>query len=154
MGELDAIDLEILDMLQNGFPLAVQPFRVMGDRLQIDEEQVISRIGAMKASGLIRRIGGIIDSRKMGFYSSLCAVAVPEARINETAELINALPGVTHNYLREHEMNMWFTLTMPSREQLEEKISELEFILGLKIISMPAQEVYKIKVAFDMGSSK
>ncbi len=154
MGELDAIDLEILDMLQNGFPLAVQPFREMGDRLQIDEEQVISRIGAMKASGLIRRIGGIIDSRKMGFYSSLCAVAVPEARINETAELINALPGVTHNYLREHEMNMWFTLTMPSREQLEEKISELEFILGLKIISMPAQEVYKIKVAFDMGSSK
>lgn len=154
MGELDAIDLEILDMLQNGFPLAVQPFREMGDRLQIDEEQVISRIGAMKASGLIRRIGGIIDSRKMGFYSSLCAVAVPEARINETAELINALPGVTHNYLREHEMNMWFTLTMPSREQLAEKISELEFILGLKIISMPAQEVYKIKVAFDMGSSK
>ena len=154
MGELDAIDLEILDMLQNGFPLAVQPFRETGDRLQIDEEQVISRIGAMKASGLIRRIGGIIDSRKMGFYSSLCAVVVPEARINETAELINALPGVTHNYLREHEMNMWFTLTMPSREQLEEKISELEFILGLKIISMPAQEVYKIKVAFDMGSSK
>jgi len=147
------VDRKILDILQNDFPLAIQPYQEMSKRLNISEEELLTRIGAMKASGVIRRIGGIMDSRNLGFYSTLCAVTVPEARIEEAAEVINQLRGVTHNYLRDHEYNMWFTLTMPSLEELEAKLSELETLLGLKIINMPAQKVYKIKVSFDMGSS-
>lgn len=147
------VDRKILDILQNDFPLAIQPFQEMSKRLNISEEELLTRIGAMKASGVIRRIGGIMDSRNLGFYSTLCAVTVPEARIEEAAEVINQLRGVTHNYLRDHEYNMWFTLTMPSREELEAKLGELETLLGLKITNMPAQKVYKIKVSFDMGSS-
>ena len=147
------VDRKILDILQNDFPLAVQPFQEMSNRLNISEEELLTRIAAMKASGVIRRIGGIMDSRSLGFYSTLCAVTVPEVQIEEAAEIINQLPGVTHNYLRDHEYNMWFTLTMPSLHELEAKLSELETLLGLKIINMPAQKVYKIKVSFDMGSS-
>ena len=147
------VDRKILDILQNDFPLAIQPYQEMSKRLNISEEELLTRIGAMKASGVIRRIGGIMDSRNLGFYSTLCAVTVPEARIEEAAEVINQLRGVTHNYLRDHEYNMWFTLTMSSREELEAKLGEIETLLGLKITNMPAQKVYKIKVSFDMGSS-
>ncbi len=149
----DDIDHKILDILQNDFPLAVQPFAVMADQLSMGEDELITRIGLMKDSGLIRRIGGIMDSRNLGFFSTLCAVTVPEVRIEEVAQIINRQPGVTHNYLRDHDYNMWFTVTMPSQEETLMVLQGLEASLGLNIISMPAEKVYKIKVSFNMGSN-
>lgn len=148
----DEGDRKILDYLQNEFPLAVNPFEVMADRLGMSETELMNRIAVMKESGLIRRIGGIMDSRNLGFYSTLCAVCVPEGRIEEAAQIINQQPGVTHNYLRDHDYNIWFTLTMPSYEEAMTVLRELEAALGLNIISMPAEKVYKIKVSFDMES--
>ena len=149
----DDIDRKILDILQNDFPLAVQPFAVMADQLSMGEDELMTRIAVMKDSGLIRRIGGIMDSRKLGFYSTLCAVSVPTIRIEEAAQIINRQPGVTHNYLRDHDYNMWFTVTMPSQEETLMVIQGLETSLGLNILSMPAEKVYKIKVSFNMGSN-
>lgn len=146
----DETDRKLLDMLQNDFPLTVQPFLEMAERLGVEETEVLTRLTAMKQAGLIRRLGGIIDARKLGFYSTLCAVQVPEAKIEAVAEIINQLPGVTHNYLRDHDYNIWFTLTTPTREKSLNILGELETNLGLDIISMPAQKVYKIKVSFDM----
>jgi len=148
----DDIDRKILDLLQNDFPLAVRPFAAMADSLSIGEAELISRIAVMKDSGLIRRIGGIMDSRNLGFYSTLCAVSVPEGQIEEAALIINQQPGVTHNYKRDHDYNMWFTLTVPSRGEADTILQELESSLGLDIISMPAEKVYKIKVSFKMES--
>jgi len=148
----DATDRQLLDMLQNDFPLAVQPFLEMAERLGIEESEVLARLAAMKQAGLIRRLGGIIDSRKFGFYSTLCAVQVPAAKIEAVAEIISQLPGVTHNYLRDHDYNIWFTLTSPTQAEARAILMELENQLDLDIISMPAQKVYKIKVAFDLGN--
>lgn len=153
MSRLDAIDLAILDLLQNDFPLAVQPYLEMAKRLKISEDELLARVVAMKDSGLIRRIGGIIDSRNMGFYSTLCALTVPEARIETVAASINQVSGVTHNYLRDHDYNVWFTLTAPSCGDALKTLQELETLLGLDIMKMPAQKVFKIKVSFDMGCS-
>jgi len=150
---LDDIDREILEILQNDFPLSVQPFGDIADRLHLQEDEILDRIKTMKDRGLIRRIGAVMDSRNMGFNSTLCAIKVPEARIDEVANLINQLPGVTHNYLRDHEYNLWFTLTMPSLEDVSAQLNELESLVGLKIINLPAKKVYKIKVSFDMGNS-
>jgi len=152
MLNLQDIDRAILDDLQNDFPLSVQPYQEMAKKLDISEAEIFERIARMKASGLIRRIGGIIDSRNLGFYSTLCAVAVPEVRIDSVAAVINQLPGVTHNYLRDNTFNMWFTLTASSDIKAAETIRDMEGVLGLKIIAMPARKVYKIKVSFDMGS--
>lgn len=149
----DEVDRKILDIIQNDFPLAVRPFSVMADRLSLSEAELMNRIADMKNSGLIRRIGGIMDSRNLGYYSTLCAVTVPEVRIEEVARIINQQPGVTHNYLRDHDYNMWFTLTMPSYEETVSILQELETSVGLNIISMPAEKVYKIKVSFNMENS-
>lgn len=147
---LDDMDRNILDRLQTDFPLAERPFAVMAEGLNISEDELINRIAAMKDSGLIRRIGGIMDSRNLGFYSTLCAVSVPADRVEEVAGEINQQPGVTHNYLRDHHYNLWFTLTMPSREETINVLQELEKSSGFNIINMPAEKVYKIKLAFDM----
>lgn len=153
MAVRDDLDRKILDLLQNEFPLTVQPYLDLAQRVGINESEVLERIRAMKACGLIRRIGGIWDSRRLGFYSTLCAVSVPEDRIPEAAQIINNLPGVTHNYLRDHEYNMWFTLTSPSIEDSQATLRQLEQNLDLTIFSMPTEKVYKIKVSFDVGES-
>lgn len=148
----DQIDGKILDILQNEFPLEERPFLAIAGQMGISEADVLERIAAMKASGLIRRIGGIFDSGRMGYYSTLCAIEVPSDRIAEVGQLINRLPGVTHNYLRDHEYNMWFTLTAASPEKAASILAELEKAIGLPITSMPTQKVYKIKVSFEVGS--
>jgi len=152
MLSLQDIDRAILDGLQNDFPLTEQPYLDMANKLAIGEAELLERIARMRTSGLIRRIGGIMDSRRLGFYSTLCAVAVPEVRIDSVAAVINQLPGVTHNYLRDNAYNIWFTLAAPSEVEAAETVRDLESILGLKIMTMPARKVYKIKVSFDMGS--
>ncbi|MDD4802391.1 MAG: AsnC family transcriptional regulator [Syntrophomonas sp.] len=151
MTVLDKTDRAILDIMQNDFPVAIQPYLEIAKVLGTDESEVLSRVRNMKDSGLIRRIGGILDSRKLGFYSTLCALTVPEEQIEKVAAAINLIPGVTHNYLRDHDYNIWFTLTAPSREAAMQTLQELETFLGIKIINMPNQKVYKIKVSFDMG---
>jgi DNA-binding Lrp family transcriptional regulator len=149
--KLDQLDRAILDVLQNEMPLTCQPFKEIADQLGTSENEVIKRIAAMKESGLIRRIGGIMNSKQLGYFSTLCAMTVPTERIEEVTEMINELAGVTHNYLRDHHFNIWFTLTSPSRSEMEKQLHDLEQACGLKILPMPAQKLYKIKVSFDMG---
>lgn len=148
---LDKTDQSILNILQNSFPLTLRPYQDIAIQLAITEDEVLKRIGRMKAEGLIRRIGGIMDSGQMGFYSTLCATAVPVERIDEVAAIINENSGVTHNYLREHHYNIWFTITCSSRTEAQRQIKGLEEAAGCRIISMPTRKVYKIKVSFDMG---
>jgi DNA-binding Lrp family transcriptional regulator len=151
---LDQLDRSILNVLQNEMPLCSQPFKEIADQLGINENEVIGRIAAMKETGLIRRIGGIMNSKQLGYFSTLCAMTVPVERIEEVAEMINKLEGVTHNYVRDHHLNIWFTLTSPSKSDIEKQLQDLEQASGLKILPMPAQKLYKIKVSFDMGDNR
>ena len=150
MPTLDDIDRQILSLLQSDFPLAAQPYKVMAEGMGISEAEVLDRIVTMKSTGLIRRIGGIIDTRSLGYYSTLCAAMVPVSRIDAAVAAINRLPGVTHNYLRDHEYNLWFTLTVPSQQEAVGTLEDLESTLGIEIVSMPAEKVFKIRVNFDM----
>lgn len=94
-----------------------------------------------------------MDTRSLGYYSTLCTAMVPDSRVDEAAEAINRLPGVTHNYLRDHDYNLWFTLTVPTREEADRILTELESELGVEIVSMPAEKVFKIRVNFDMETN-
>ncbi|MEA1961058.1 MAG: AsnC family transcriptional regulator [Bacillota bacterium] len=145
------VDRLILNEIQDNFPLSAQPYQDIASRIGIDESEVIYRIGELKDKGIIRRIGGILDSRSLGFFSTLCATRVPEDQLNKVGEKINQLPGVTHNYVRDFEWNMWFTLTTESKEEALSLIQALEQELQIQIKNMPAKKVYKIKVSFDMG---
>lgn len=149
---LSATDREILNIIQSRFPRVTRPFAAIGEEVGLSEEEVISRISALKESGIVRRIGGIFASDKMGFSSTLVALKVTEDRIDDVAQVVSAYPGVTHNYERAHEFNVWFTLVTSSEEELNDTLSAIMDLEGvLKLRNLPALHLFKIGVNFDMS---
>ncbi|RJX19505.1 MAG: Lrp/AsnC family transcriptional regulator [Desulforudis sp.] len=150
--QLDNTDRQLLNLIQKQIPVSSRPYAVIGAELGIDEAEVIARIKSLKESGIIRRIGGFFDSRKMGYAGTLCAMKVPEARIEEVAGIINGYYQVTHNYIRDHGYNLWFTVLAPSPEQRNQIIEEIKGRTGIgDLMSLPAKRLFKISVKFDVS---
>ncbi len=146
--ELDDLDRAILNEIQSHFPIVPRPYEEVGRRVGAPESEVIRRVWAMYEAGVIRRIGANFTSRKLGYTSTLCAAEVPEEKLEQFVKVVNRYPGVTHNYLRRHRFNVWFTLIAESQERLEEILQEVYEASGVKVLSLPAQEIFKIKVDF------
>ena len=144
------LDRNLLKFLQNNFPITPEPFKDLALYFEVTEEEILERVRKLKEKGIIRRIGGVCDSRKLGYKSTLCAMSVPQERLQETTEIVNSYLGVTHNYLREHHLNMWFTLIAPSQKKLEQIIFEITTKTGLPVKSLPASRIFKIKVEFEI----
>jgi len=151
MSRVDETDRKLLNIIQTDFPLSPRPFQELALKLGISEEEVLRRIRALKESGIIRRIGGSFDSRKLGFFSTLCAAKVPPESLERFNEVINSYPGVTHNYQRNHDYNVWFTFIGESEEKVEETLREMAERAGIEeIVSLPARRTFKIKVKFEL----
>lgn len=148
---LDSADRKILDIIQSAFPLESRPYRHIGEMTGLTEEEAFQRVQVMKERKIIRRIGANFDARKLEFRSTLCAAKVPAESIELFTTEVNALSGVTHNYLRDHEYNIWFTYIGPSWENVCDTLATLSAKTGVPIINLPATRVYKIRVNFDMA---
>jgi DNA-binding Lrp family transcriptional regulator len=147
---MDEKDREILQMLQAKFPLDPEPYQVLGDRLWIDEVGVISRIARMIQAGTIRHIGPFFNSKKMGYIGALCAMNVAEGKIDEVAQVINQFPGITHNYQRDGEPNIWFTLIAKNEESRKQILDQIKKESGIsEILVFPSKKLYKVKVDID-----
>lgn len=146
--QLDALDLTLLERLQTALPLCPRPYAQLGAELGLNEEEVLTRLQLLKNSGLIRRIGANFNSRALGWHSTLCAASVPNEKLENFSQEVNKLPGVTHNYLRQHTYNVWFTLIGQSQEEVEGEIEKLSEITGIKILNLPAKKIFKLKVKF------
>lgn len=150
-GDMDAIDKKLLNLLQKEFPLEEEPFRLIGERCGISEEEVLARVRKMKESGVIRRIGAVFDGKKLGRASTLCAARVPEDKIDAFVRVVNANRGVTHNYRRGHEYNVWFTATAANTEELQALLSDVKKKTGVTdILDMRAVRTFKIDASFDV----
>ncbi|MBV4419526.1 AsnC family transcriptional regulator [Clostridium tyrobutyricum] len=148
---MDDIDEKLLNLIQDEIPMDRRPFQILSRKLSIDEVEVIERINKLKEEGIIRRIGGIFNSKKLGYISTLCAARVPYYRIDEVAEYINGYDEVTHNYIREGLYNMWFTIITYSEEKLISILKDIKTNTGLKeIMNLPATKLFKIKVDLNM----
>ena len=148
---MDSIDKKILNSIQKEFPVAAEPFKVIAERVGITEDEVLERISKLKQEGIIRRIGAVFDSRKMCFVSTLCTACVPEEKLKAFVEAVNSYAGVTHNYRRNHEYNVWFTFIAPDEETLEKFLAEIRDRTGvIDIISMPAVRTFKIDASFEL----
>jgi DNA-binding Lrp family transcriptional regulator len=151
MTNMDDTDRAILNRIQSDFPIASRPYRVVAQELDLEEDEVIRRITRLKKSGIIRRIGANFVPGKLGFVSTLCAARVPEEKIALFSKTVNQYPGVTHNYRRDHEFNIWFTFIAESMEQIERNLKEIASATGVtEILNLPATKVYKIKAQFDV----
>ena len=143
---------ELLYRMQNDFPLTARPFSALGESLGSSEEEVLEEVRRLKEEGIIRQTSAIFDTKRLGYDSSLVAFRVPEDRIEDAAETINAHPGVSHNYLRNHDFNIWFTLAVPpdSRLGLLGTIARLKRLSGAEeSIVLPTMKMFKISVKLD-----
>lgn len=147
---LDTIDRKLLDIIQTAFPLVPRPYEDLGRQLGISEEEALARVKAMKEKKIIRRLGANFQSAKLGFRSTLCGAHVPEEKLDAFIADVNALPGVTHNYLRNHDFNVWFTLIGPSWEDVCATIRGIEERTGISVMNLPAEKLFKIRVDFQM----
>jgi len=150
-GNLDELDRAILNEIQSHFPIGSRPYAEVGGRVGASEEEVLARVMAMAEAGVIRRLGANFTSRKLGYTSTLCAARVTPESLDHFVAVVNRYPGVTHNYLRRHRYNVWFTLIAESEERLNQILEEItQDSEVLEILSLPAQEVFKIKVDFPL----
>ncbi len=148
---LDLLDKKLLNLLQWDFPLVAKPFEAIGEGFQISEEQVFERILRLKQSGIIRQINAIFDTRRLGYKSSLVAMAVDESMIDIVANKISEHPGVSHNYKRDHEFNLWFTLAVPPNGNIQQEVAKFTALKGvLRSRLLPTQKLFKIGVKLDM----
>lgn len=149
-------DARLLNALQEQIPLVDRPFAALADRLQLSEAQVIARITTLKTppNRVIRQISAIFDTKSLGYQSTLVAAKVDPAQLDSAVQVINAHPGVTHNYLRNNAYNLWYTVATPpdSRLGLEKTVELLHRESGALATRMfPTLKLYKIGVSFDLS---
>jgi len=148
---MDETDKKILNIIQTDFPVEAEPFKVLGEKIGISEDEALKRVKKLKDGGIIRRIGAIFDIGKLGFASTLCAARVPEEKINEFVKVVNSYPGVTHNYRRTHEYNIWFTFIAPTEGEIEKFLKEISDKTGIAdILNLPARKKFKIDASFEL----
>jgi DNA-binding Lrp family transcriptional regulator len=165
--EMDAIDRKLLDAVQAGIPLVERPYRALGESVGLTEGDVLGRVTRLKAESLIRNIGAIFDTSRLGYRSSLVGFRLRDEYVDEAAALINAHPGVSHNYLRSYVFsddyrpdsycpyNVWFTLAVApeSRLGLEASVAVLARDTGADPVRLfPALRVFKIGVRLEMNT--
>ncbi|CAA7601754.1 Winged helix-turn-helix DNA-binding domain protein [Acididesulfobacillus acetoxydans] len=150
---MEKVERSLLNIVQTKFPLESRPYRKLGELLGIDEAAAFGHMNRLYAAGIVRRLGGIFDSRRLGYFSTLCAAKIPADKVAQVAGLLADIPGVTHNYLREHEYNMWFTLIVSSEEEAERILAGVREEAGTPdIYSLPAVRLFKIRVDLDLNS--
>lgn len=153
---MDKLDCSLLNIVQTNYPVAVRPYQTLAGLAGTTEKEAWQRIQSFRQEGIIRRLGGVFDSQRLGYKSILCAAKVPENKIRVLADLLLDSPGVTHNYLRNHEYNIWFTLIAPSQKEAEKTLTFIkkEVIGTEEVYALPALRLFKIRVDFDLNPKK
>lgn len=146
------LDKQLLNAVQKEVPMIPRPFAQVAAEIGTTEEDVIERLEHWRDDrGVIRQISAIFDTRKLGYTSTLVAMRIPTSRIDEGAEIVNGHPGVSHNYERDHDFNLWFTLAVPPGMELEQHIDRLHELTGAEATRiLPTLKMFKIEVRLDM----
>lgn len=149
--EFDAVDREVMNILQSDFPLVREPFRVVGERCGIAESEVLARVAELKRKNVVRQIGAIFDTRRLGYTSTLVAMRFADDALDRGAHILNAHPGISHNYARNGDFNLWFTLALPPGKEIRTEVEKLTRLAGAETARiLPTIRFFKIGVNFDM----
>lgn len=139
---MDELDKRIINRLQKGLPVCKAPYQAIASELECEQSDLLERLKAMLDSGLLSRFGPMFDAKSLGGTFTLAAIAVPQARFDEVAEIVNSFEEVAHNYEREHELNMWFVVGTETEQQMFQVIDQIEQKTGLSVLNMPKQHEF------------
>ena len=149
MPELSALDRQILARLQGDFPICEQPYATAAAELGITESALLVRLQQLLADKVLTRFGPMFQIEEMGGAFVLAALAVPEARYDEVAAQVNALPQVAHNYRREHVLNMWFVLATETKAGITDAVARIEHDTGLPVYAFPKEREYFVEMKLE-----
>ena len=157
VADLDEVESALLDTLQNSFPIVARPFATMAEKHGLGEEEVLAKVQKFKDGGVIRQVSPIFDTKSLGYKSSLVAAKYPAEKLDAAAEIVNQHPGVSHNYARNHEFNMWYTVAIPPDTKLGlegtcDKIHEESGAEKTRVL--PTLKLFKIGVDLDMTGKR
>lgn len=146
---MDEIDRQIINALQDGFPICDAPYRQVAAQLGLTEQDLIARLQALLDNGVLTRFGPLYNAEQMGGALTLAAVKAPVERYDEITEIVNAFPEVAHNYARSHELNMWFVIATETPEQIQQTINAIEQATGLTVYNMPKIKEYFVNLKLE-----
>ena len=147
---LNPAELKLLDDYQRGFPLVPRPYLAIADATGLSEAEVIEIYARLKGDGALGRIGAVVTPHSAG-ASTLAAIAVPPARLDEVAELVSRQAEVNHNYEREHAFNLWFVVTAADARAVQEVLRRIERLTGLAVLDLPLVRPYHIDLGFPLA---
>lgn len=146
---LSKSDRQLINLVQRDFPVCSDPFSPIAKALQQPKAKVISRLQELEAAGVFSRFGVVLNHERVA-SSTLAAMKVPDERLDEVSNLINRYIEVNHNYLRDHEFNLWFVVSAKDQQQRQSVINEIEAMTGLGVTDLPMEKRYYIDLAFEL----
>ena len=150
---LDETDKRLMNLLQSRFPLAAEPFAPIAEQAELSVDEALERTQRLLDGRIIREITPIFDTRALGYESMLVAAKVDAEHPHRAAKIINSHPGVSHNYLRTHEFNLWFTIATPPDSELglQGTLEVLQRLTGAESIrQLPTLKLFKINMNLEM----
>ena len=155
MVELEEKTQLLLNVMQDEVPLVDRPYKALGEKIGLSESEVVDRVRKLKEDRILRQVSTIFDTRSLGYQSSLVAAKAPPGRADEVAEILNQHPGVSHNYARKHDFNIWFTIAVPGNSNLQAHVDLLQEMSGaVSIRLLPTLRLFKIGMKLDMTGGK
>jgi siroheme decarboxylase len=152
---MDNLDKEILNEIQWTFPLVSQPYHEIAKKFNVSLEEIKKHLTNLKQTGVLRQLSAIFDTRRLGYKSSLVAMEIEPDKLDFIASQINRHPGVSHNYERNHQFNLWFTLAVPPGSDLKSEVDKFSKLDGIKKVRLlPTIQLFKIGVKLDMIDEK
>ena len=155
---MDDVDRRLLNLMQGSFPIQPRPYKAVAELAEIAEDEVLTRVQHLLDQRIIRQVTPIFDTRALGYGSMLVAAKVDPEHPWRAAKIINSHPGVSHNYLRNHEFNMWFTLAVEgdSKLGLQGTLDLMQEMTGATSIrQLPTLKLFKIRMELEMdGDTK
>ena len=142
--------LRVIDAFQRDLPLVPRPYAAMGDRLGLDEDEVLAILRQLVEAGVVSRVGAVVAPHRAG-WSTLCAMQVPAELLAAVADFVSAFAEVNHNYEREHALNLWFVVVASSAWRVEQVVREIEYRTGLPVIDLPLEEAFRLDLGFRLS---
>lgn len=143
---MDETDRRIINSLQGDLPVCERPFLDAAGRIGISEDELLSRIQNLQATGVLSRVGPLFQIERIGGAFTLAALSAPQDRYDDIAAQVNALPQVAHNYQRGHELNMWFVVATETPEEISAVIATIERETGCKVYNFPKSREYFVEL--------
>lgn len=151
---MDELDRRILDSLQNDFPICERPYDKLADQLGLSGAELWERVELLIGSKVIRRMGASLDSRGLGYSSTLATIKVDSGDVEAASEVIGGYPEVTHSYLRKGDFNIWFTLIAVDEDRIEAILEQIRVSLGLEhseVLNLPVNRLFKLNARFNVS---